>query len=1346
MDYREERFDHFGFESPFASGEGGAAGVGVEAEAMFARDKGFFERPWEQEREAQGDALKLVEMLAIPGRFDDPKRDPAIEKDGTRFDVFLKGGDRTAFIQKWLAACPQLAQAAAEPQGDLKTSDIAKAWFVIHDVGVESSLNDTRFKAKDTKKKSVHGFVNRAGNYAATHDFAKRKSGTIYEFVSKRGQALAGGKTVNIETVPDIEDVRIKADGTLPAPRNASGYASIGFRRNKPARGKARYYKWTKEAFDVIAGLYILASARAGHLLTLTAHKEMDRNLGRAVIWEEYNAAALANPKGSLKKYLVAARDRPSDYHGDPYGFDFQALYDFITRKLNALGGAQMPLGARYGIHPLRVRKADGEDIGNGDGQKHEFPLQSDPVIKRASGLKKKGWWNSAKSKETAYEDEFEDEFEPENSEYEGTEQEALDPGHAFEDEERFEAFNDPSSFSAGFEGDGEDYTQEALAWLDLEDEDSENYLFEDDWKHELEDEWEEALPPRSGPTPIRGGQLWSGSDAKLGIKHAIFVSPAALGQARVEMLFYVHGLLRPCGGLPAGGVAAFISEDKFALGASVVASGRPIVLVVPQFQEASNKKWSTLGLEKPTVLNSYLERCLQEVGSVLGRAAPQLSGLIIAGHSRAYGVLNPLAASYASPVMNQGPLASLSGMWFLDSSYGSFPSGALARLLKAKPGLSVRQVYIAGSQTDSFNRKSRAGRLAYMPVSPRASNHCQIPARTLPDLLADRPLSVAYKPIARRKNFAADFESEFEDEWQFEEEFEDEDEEWTESFDQAEDEEEDEEFDHGVLTSESEDEAEGRCSHNEAEFEGIEPFMESENWSNSTEQVAFRERVLAEHVKRTEKRKQMKAQPDLREDQLAKIAGTKIVTRADTAVAAGKLLAAANAALATARQAGDAAAAKIRNISVTSGYRSASRQLKLWRGVFSAEGGYYDTTEAKRQQLPGGPHSEAAIAYLLKPTGSGGFGLGGRIAAPGFSNHQSGTALDFLVNLTKGGSIKLSSKDSYRAIWRASWFHRWMKANAGRFGFHPIPTEEWHWEYRPGTESVPQGFDTFDGEFEREAFDSEDLSEDEDFEASSAPDFKIHPKYGKKNGKPYFRGYSSYGGPRVDAALRRMRSAGKLSITDADIDVLERISRVESGGSLACVQTYDSAYLSFGFMQYTVLHGSVQKLIASVPAAFARYGIIVQGAYSFGKLRQAGIFGAPVPSDLRKKEWVERFMRAGFDDEINAAQAMMALEEVATQMKRLKAIMKEKWSDTLATSKVRALVMEAYNNRPVVMWGNDKLGITGAARSVEQAFVSGSGADTFQELLVQEIHRAYSLYKSEELEKGQRLTQKILK
>lgn len=379
------------------------------------------------------------------------------------------------------------------------------------------------------------------------------------------------------------------------------------------------------------------------------------------------------------------------------------------------------------------------------------------------------------------------------------------------------------------------------------------------------------------------------------------------------------------------------------------------------------------------------------------------------------------------------------------------------------------------------------------MPVSSRASNHCQIPAKCLADLLANRPLSVAYKPVSKRENFAPGYVGEFEEEdFDLEDEdffelqnegsfaFEDEDEHesWTAHFDEDE---EGEDFDYDAETPESEDEAERRCSHDEALLEGIEPFMESEAWSSSAEQVAFRERVLTAHIKRTEVRKKMKAQPDLRDDQLATIPGMKIKTRKDTAIAAGKLLSAINADLAAAQAAGDGDAMKIRNVSVTSGYRSASRQLNLWRGVFSAKGGYYDSTEAARRALAGGPHSDAAIDYLLKPTRSGGFGLGGRIAAPGFSNHQGGTALDFLVNLKGGGAIRLSSKERFRAIWRRSWFHSWMIRNAARFGFHPIPTEEWHWEYRPDPTSQAEDFDAFDDEDTR--FESLDQFGTDDFD-----------------------------------------------------------------------------------------------------------------------------------------------------------------------------------------------------------------------------------------------------------------------
>jgi LAS superfamily LD-carboxypeptidase LdcB len=55
--------------------------------------------------------------------------------------------------------------------------------------------------------------------------------------------------------------------------------------------------------------------------------------------------------------------------------------------------------------------------------------------------------------------------------------------------------------------------------------------------------------------------------------------------------------------------------------------------------------------------------------------------------------------------------------------------------------------------------------------------------------------------------------------------------------------------------------------------------------------------------------------------------------------------------------------------------------------------------------------------------------------AAPGHSNHQSGRALDIATESSK-------SSTSYK----------WLAAHAHAFGFvRTVPSETWHWEYRPG-------------------------------------------------------------------------------------------------------------------------------------------------------------------------------------------------------------------------------------------------------------------------------------------------------
>jgi LAS superfamily LD-carboxypeptidase LdcB len=67
--------------------------------------------------------------------------------------------------------------------------------------------------------------------------------------------------------------------------------------------------------------------------------------------------------------------------------------------------------------------------------------------------------------------------------------------------------------------------------------------------------------------------------------------------------------------------------------------------------------------------------------------------------------------------------------------------------------------------------------------------------------------------------------------------------------------------------------------------------------------------------------------------------------------------------------------------------------------------------------------------------------GKGNLASAPGWSNHQGGTAVDI------GGVGGFGTPA-----------HAWLKANARCFGFiDDVPTEFWHWHYvGPPTETTP--------------------------------------------------------------------------------------------------------------------------------------------------------------------------------------------------------------------------------------------------------------------------------------------------
>ncbi len=257
---------------------------------------------------------------------------------------------------------------------------------------------------------------------------------------------------------------------------------------------------------------------------------------------------------------------------------------------------------------------------------------------------------------------------------------------------------------------------------------------------------------------------------------------------------------------------------------------------------------------------------------------------------------------------------------------------------------------------------------------------------------------------------------------------------------------------------------AEPEFGSDEAELDEAEQF-ESPTWTGSAEQLQFRERVLAAHLAHTRKRRGAPLR-DLSTDEakrLVTIPGTNVTTFPDTAAAAGRLLRAAHADLATAKRAGNADALRTIGLGVNSGYRGSQRQRELWLGYFKD---YYNQTRVARASLPDGPHSQRAVEYMLDP---GGFGLRGKIAAPGYSNHQNGIAIDFRQDRTAGHAVRNSTTSRARKAWRDSWFHHWLGQNAELFGFQSIPTEEWHWEYRKGASSSREDEFEVSGSFDDE-------------------------------------------------------------------------------------------------------------------------------------------------------------------------------------------------------------------------------------------------------------------------------------
>ncbi len=216
------------------------------------------------------------------------------------------------------------------------------------------------------------------------------------------------------------------------------------------------------------------------------------------------------------------------------------------------------------------------------------------------------------------------------------------------------------------------------------------------------------------------------------------------------------------------------------------------------------------------------------------------------------------------------------------------------------------------------------------------------------------------------------------------------------------------------------------------------EAWSAAENWSEELDEAAFKQAVLDEQIRNALAAGRTRYAP-VPDADLAIVEGRHRL-RTEAAAQCRALLSAARAALADAQRSGaDADAARVTQIGIVSSYRDPAYDGRLWHQYYP---NYYRATQAERAELAGGRHGDAAVRRLARY-------ISQRKAAPGFSNHSDGRAIDF--STTEGG-VEFGANTAQRTGWRRTWLHRWLVPNAERYGFHPLTTEEWHWDYRMGS------------------------------------------------------------------------------------------------------------------------------------------------------------------------------------------------------------------------------------------------------------------------------------------------------
>lgn len=224
----------------------------------------------------------------------------------------------------------------------------------------------------------------------------------------------------------------------------------------------------------------------------------------------------------------------------------------------------------------------------------------------------------------------------------------------------------------------------------------------------------------------------------------AVYVPDAARATDPLCLLVWIHGDLI-CGDEGKDAVS-YVKSKTFPLAKQIADSKLPLVLVAPTMHWKSGQHSHRLG--SPKMMNAFLEEVRTGLTHAGWPSAPSFGRLILAGHSRAYAVLNGLATGVSDAEWSLGALAKLTDLWLLDTTYGKMHKklhcGNWLRWATAKSNVNLRILYRRNSPTADVaecirDEAAKAGltNVDVKAFDPKALSHCNMARYQMPNLLA---------------------------------------------------------------------------------------------------------------------------------------------------------------------------------------------------------------------------------------------------------------------------------------------------------------------------------------------------------------------------------------------------------------------------------------------------------------------------------------------------------------------------------------------------------------------------------------------------------------------------------